>query len=69
MESVIKWKTGSPKYPCKCIIQTKDGSFDIDDWEMYDSCWGEQYGVWKRFNSSYVVAWCEISDIKPYKEE
>ena len=67
--SVIKWKTGTPKYPGRYLVQTKDGMFDVSEWEMYDSCWGEQHGSWSRFNRFYIVAWCLLSDIKPYKEE
>ena len=67
--SVIKWQTGTPKYPGRYLVQTKDGMFDVSEWEMYDSCWGEQHGSWSRFNRFYIVAWCLLSDIKPYKEE
>ena len=67
--SVIKWQTGEPKVPCKCLVQTMGGSFDVSEWEMYDSCWGEQHGSWSRYNRFYIVAWCPLSDVKPYKEE
>ena len=67
MESIIKWQTGEPKYPGMYLVQTKGGMFDISEWGMYDSCWGEQHGSWSRFNRFYIVAWCPLSDIKPYK--
>lgn len=58
-----------PKYPSKYLVQTKDGMIDVSEWEMYDSCWGEQYGTWSRFNRFYIVAWFKLSDIEPYKDE
>lgn len=67
MKSTIKWKKGEPKYPGKYLVQTKDGMIDVSEWEMYDSGWGEQHGSWSRFNRFYIVAWCKLSDIEPYK--
>jgi hypothetical protein len=65
MESVIKWHTVEPKIGGEYLVCLKNGSVITDKFLVVDGLEGD----WKRFNKSYVVAWCKLSDIKPYKEE
>ena len=59
MESVIKWKTGEPKEYCECIVTLETGEVVMDTYrDFYVGIWGCGY--------SNVVAWCKLSDIKPY---
>lgn len=62
MESVIKWKTGMPSEMGKYIITTDDGevrTINFHPKEIVDLEYFERF----------VVAWCNFSDIEPYKEE
>lgn len=60
MESVIKWQTGEPKRVGAYLLTLKDGSIAIEKYFPR---------VDKDFFNKYVVAWCYIGDIEPYKEE
>lgn len=60
MESVIKWQTGEPKRAGAYLLTLKDGSVAIEK---------HFPRVDREFFNEYVVAWCHISDIEPYKEE
>lgn len=62
MESAINWKTGMPTEIGKYIITTDDGevrTINFHPKEIVDLEYFERL----------VVAWCPLSDIKPYKEE
>ena len=65
MESTIKWQTGTPTIGGEYLVCLKNGSVITDKFLVADGLEGD----WKRFNKSYVIAWCKLSDIKPYKEE
>ena len=68
MQSVIKWQTGDPKENDLYFVSLVLGkSVVISILDYYR-------GVWLNFSrtefpSEYVIAWCKLSDIKPYKEE
>lgn len=62
MESVIKWQTGEPTRAGRYLIQTKDDGLQIDFWSTFIQ-------TWSLYNNSEIVAWCKLSDIKPFKEE
>lgn len=60
MESVIKWKTGKPNSQYMfCVITDAHGYVDIDVWD------GE---YWLSYHMEEIIAWCSLSEIKPYKE-
>lgn len=61
MESLIKWQTGYPNETNSYIVTLKDGAIEVDMWLNIDKRWLE-------FND-LVIAWCKLSEIKPYREE
>lgn len=59
--SKIKWQRGIPIEKGQYIITTKDGAGCIY-FDPNDVC---DVGFFKQF----VIAWCKLSDIEPYKED
>lgn len=60
MESIIKWQTGEPKEEGRYLVTLNNNSVAYDSWV--------KCGIgWAYFPKS-VIAWCKLSDIKPYKE-
>lgn len=71
MESVIKWQTGVPKEEGTYLIQTKNGirtDYLLEWREVVNGRFVTKYS-WRIYNSCDIIAWCKLSDIKPYKEE
>lgn len=63
MESIIKWQTGIPTKKGRYILSLKGSKkIDTDNWSIYTK-------KWYHYNNNYVIAWCKLSDIEPYKEE
>lgn len=62
MESVIKWKTGTPKEEGEYLVTLKTLKGVIVDRLEF-----EEYG-WNLATNCKVIAWCPLSDIEPYKE-
>ena len=62
MESIIKWNTGNPNKSGRYLLQTKSDGFQIDIWSDFLKCWS-------LYNNIEVITWCNLRDIKPYKEE
>ena len=65
MESTIKWQKGTPTIGGEYLVCLKDGSVITDKFLAVDGLEGD----WRKFNKSYVVAWCKLSDIKPYSKK
>ena len=68
MESVIKWQTGEPKENDVYFVSLVLGKSVVTSFLCYYG------GVWLNFSrtefpSEYVIAWCNLNDIEPYKEE
>lgn len=63
MESTIKWKTGVPEETGDYLVQMKNHEmiFDVNFWSNLSNSW--------LFDDALVVAWCKLSDIKPYMED
>ena len=59
MESIIKWRTGVPKEDGEYLVTTE---FGINIITYY-----KEFGYWGGWNN-VVIAWCPMSEIKPYKE-
>ena len=61
--SVIKWKTGEPNINGAFLVAYKNSVCKFE----------RKRGFWMYcgliINDKDVVAWCKLSDIKPYKEE
>ena len=62
MESTIKWQTGVPKEEGQYLVTTEDG-------EVRDMFYSTSLKTWILERHFKVIAWCKLSDIKPYKEE
>lgn len=64
MESVIKWQTDYPEehgtylvtWRCNEIRAVSVAYFDGELWDNFD------------YGDCYVIAWCPLSEIEPYKE-
>lgn len=65
MESTIKWQTGIPTIGGEYLVCLKDGSVTTDKFLAVDGLERD----WKRFNKSYIIGWCKLSNIAPYKED
>ena len=65
MESVIKWQKGTPKIGGEYLVCLKNGSVVTDKFLIVDGFEAD----WEKFSKSYIVAWCKLSNIAPYKEE
>ena len=65
MESVIKWHTGEIKEVGEYIVTLLDGTVSLDYYSRPD-----YDGKLKPMNytKDSIIAWCKLSDIKPYKE-
>ena len=61
-QSTIKWQKGEPKDEGRYLVTTIYGhvatAVKVKDDLHY-----------KQFFNEYVIAWCKLSDIEPYKEE
>lgn len=62
MESKIKWQTGEPKEEGDYLVSLKDGCVTFDGF----GCFGRK--KWFYYRSDFILAWCKLSDIEPYKE-
>lgn len=65
MKSVIKWHTGEPKEEGYYIVTYQSLTGTTVETALY-----EEYG-WDIYTSASckVIAWCPLSEIKPYKEK
>ena len=66
----IEWQTGEPKEEGEYLVTLLDGRIAVDRWLMPWPCNTEEddISVWEMYDEE-VVAWCILSNIKPYKEE
>lgn len=60
--SVVEWQTGEPKTVGRYLVQTKDNGLQISIWSNFTKSWS-LYGKFE------IIAWCKLSNIKPYKEK
>ncbi len=63
METIIKWQTGTPKEMCTCLVTIVGGTIEVADWN------GSEWDTWDCWLEDSIIAWCKLSDIKPYKGE
>ena len=63
MESKIKWQTGEPKEEGDYLVSLKNGRVASDGFGLF----GRK--KWFCFNSDFILAWCRLSDIEPYKDK
>ena len=62
-QSTIKWQTEFPDIEGEYLVTDDNGDVTTDCW-----CVLEHYQYWAQHRNDEVVAWCKLSDIKPYKE-
>lgn len=56
-----------PKEAGRYLVTLKDGTISIDN--LIDSTTHRIEGVtWFYHDDGYVIAWCPMSEIKPYKK-
>lgn len=69
MKVEIQWNTGIPKEEGEYLATIIDGRITVDRWLMPFPCNAEDkdISVWDYYNGK-VIAWCKLSDIKPYKD-
>ena len=70
METIIKWQTGTPKHDGYYIVTAllSDETPYVLPLFRAGFHWFTNEG--KRIaDQEFVVAWCRLRDIKPYKEE
>ena len=63
--SDVRWQTGEPKQDGEYLVSLEDGSVCRDEWRVL---YGDDDMRGWVYNSEDVIAWCKMSDIKPYKE-
>ena len=59
---IIHWHTGEPKEKGFYLVSTNKGFVCQGFYNAEMNCWGAAL-------NEIAVAWCKLSDIKPYKEE
>lgn len=64
MESVIKWHKGEPKESGVYLVTINCKYSIFVQYAQFGCLTG-----WSYFNPKEIIAWCKLSDIKPYKEE
>ena len=60
--NVVEWQTGEPKTHGRYLVQTKEDGFQIAFWSAYVK-------TWSLYHNSEIIAWCKLSDVKPYKNK
>ena len=60
--SIIHWQTGEPKSHGRYLVQTKEDGFQIAFWSAYVK-------TWSLYHNSEIIAWCKLSNIKPYQKK
>ena len=60
--SIIHWQTGEPKEKGRYLVSMIDGGVTTAAFIK-----GDAHD--EHFFKEYVTAWCNLSDIEPYKEE
>lgn len=62
--SLIEWQTGEPKEFGDYLVSTTDGEVKMVGRIEFSRGW-----KWLGIEDNEVVAWCKLSNIKPYKED
>ena len=62
MESIIRWKTGIPKEEGWYIVTKSDGIVKLTRFRP-----SFEFDI--AFFKEFIIAWCKLSEIEPYKEE
>lgn len=58
--SKINWQTGKPKKRGTYLLSLKGGVIKHDGWNPWTKSW-------YHYNPNYVVAWCALNSIEPFK--
>lgn len=68
MESTIKWQKGEPKERGTYLVTLLSGEVRLTEFYKYKVA-GKEFWDCVPYNIETVIAWCKLSDIKPYKED
>ena len=69
MESVIKWRTGEPKYNDKYIVTYRYLGSHENRVGVVERCGKHWYvGTSVMPPQADIISWCPLSEIEPYKE-
>ena len=63
--SHIKWQTGEIKEVGEYIVILLDGTVSLDYYAR--PCYDSKLKT-MNYTKDSIIAWCKVSDIKPYKE-
>lgn len=64
MENVIKWQTGEPPKEGIYLVTYKTPA----NYEVINAWYSEVgWDLWQS-DTHKIIAWCDLRDIKPYKE-
>ena len=67
--SVVEWQTGEPTEEGECIVTLDNGVVTYDEYCCATDSDGDDMFFWRYWDEDKVVAWCKLSNIKPYKEK
>lgn len=67
--SVVEWQTGNPTEEGECIVTLDNGVVTYDEYCCATDGDGDDMFFWRYWDEDKVVAWCKLSNIKPYKEK
>lgn len=68
-ESVIKWQTGQPKEEGEYLVTLFNGEITFNEYCCITNSDEEEEFFWSNWDDDSIIAWCKLSDIKPYKDE
>lgn len=64
MESIIKWRKGEPEENGSYLVHIEGESSEYITCAIYNVVTG-----WCHWKKEEITAWCELSDIKLYKNK
>lgn len=64
LKTIINWKEGAPKIRGKYLVYVKDVGIDFDWWECCHNSRETVEGVWQYYNSTDILGWYKVDDIK-----
>lgn len=67
--SVVEWQMGEPTEEGECIVTLDNGVVTYDEYCCATDSDGDDMFFWRYWDEDKVVAWCKLSNIKPYKEK
>lgn len=69
MESIIKWQTGEPKEDGCYIVTIENSSKETGVTVLNYGTKNKKFLLVGLYPDLKIIAWCNLSDIEPYKTE